>query len=343
MRCGFLFAGIGGFELAAREMGWDLIWSNEIDAYCCKILRQHFDHEIIEADIREVTGNAEPAGLQGSDGVEKSKKFKSRCVDLICGGFPCQPFSGAGRRRGKQDDRYLWPEMLRIIRETQPAWVVGENVAGITSMENSTPFDRWVFNGLDSKAGLRRIYSRHIYRKRQTYVLNEILESLEAEGYQVQAFNIPAAAVGAWHQRQRVWIVGYSGRHGNASERYAGRDKSETKGTQGEIEGARETHGQRVRSESEPTNKDGHGSDASGSRGGQDHGRRKSEQFNEDGAGSWWQTESELRGVPDGLSAELDKDYKHRIKALGNAIVPQVAFEIFRAIEVQEMAQREDF
>ena len=159
-----LFAGIGGFSLAGHWMGWETVDFVEKEPYCQKVLAKNFPNVPIHGDIRDY-------------------KPKEYAADIICGGFPCQPFSSAGKRKGKEDDRFLWPEMLRVIREAKPTFVVGENVAGILSMDNGAVFE-------------------------------EICLSLEDEGYAVQSFIIPAQAVGAPHRRDRVWIVGYSEHNG---------------------------------------------------------------------------------------------------------------------------------
>jgi DNA (cytosine-5)-methyltransferase 1 len=130
-------------------------WQVEIDPFCNRVLAKHWPNVKRYADVKTVR-NLEP-------------------VDLICGGFPCQPFSCAGKRGGKEDDRYLWPEMLRVISEVRPTWVIGENVAGIVNM-----------------------------------ALDQVCADLESKGYEVQAFIIPACAVNAPHRRDRVWIVAYS-------------------------------------------------------------------------------------------------------------------------------------
>lgn len=151
-----LFSGIGGFSVAV-----DAVWPKakhtfcEIDQFCQQIIKKHWPHSKIYADIKKV-------------------KLKRGSADLITGGFPCQPFSQAGKRRGTQDDRHLWPEMLRIIREVRPTWVVGENVVGLISM-----------------------------------ALEQVCLDLEGEGYEVQPFIIPACAVNAPHRRDRVWIVAH--------------------------------------------------------------------------------------------------------------------------------------
>jgi len=150
-----LFSGIGGFDLAAKWIGWDNIFQVEKDPWCQSILAKHFPNTERYLDIKEFRG----------------EKYRGS-VDVISGGFPCQPFSVAGKQKGKEDDRYLWPEMLRVIREIQPTWVVGENVPGIISM-----------------------------------ALDQVCTDLENEGYTVQAFIIPAASVNAIHKRDRVWIL----------------------------------------------------------------------------------------------------------------------------------------
>ena len=161
-----LFTGIGGIDIAAEWAGFKTIGQVERNEYANKILRLRFGdiprwddiHDVSADDVRRKTGVKRPT--------------------LITGGFPCQPFSTAGKRRGKEDDRYLWPEMLRVVSELRPAWVVGENVAGIVSM-----------------------------------ALDDCLSDLEGEGYAVRAFLIPACAVGAWHRRDRVFIVATDARH----------------------------------------------------------------------------------------------------------------------------------
>lgn len=149
-----LFAGIGGFDLGLERAGMQCVGQVEINPFCQRVLAHHWPEVKRIGDIRNVNGTEFGA------------------VDLVCGGFPCQPFSHAGKRRGKEDDRYLWPEMLRVIKAYRPAWVLGENVAGIVSM-----------------------------------ALDTVLSDLEAQGYQCEAFIIPACAVDAKHERKRVYIV----------------------------------------------------------------------------------------------------------------------------------------
>ncbi len=127
MTLGGLFEGIGGFPLAATWAGIKPIWSNEIDPFCCKVLRKNFDHEIIEKDIREIG------------------KHNLKSVDVIAAGVPCQPASIAGQRKGKSDDRWLWGEAIRVISELEPSYVICENPTGILSLDNGKPFNEILF------------------------------------------------------------------------------------------------------------------------------------------------------------------------------------------------------
>lgn len=159
-----LFTGIGGLDLAAEWVGFETVGQCEWADYPTKVLEKHWPDVPRWRDIRSMTKESfyERTGL--------------RTVDVISGGFPCQPFSVAGKRRGSEDDRYLWPEMLRVIEELRPAWVVGENVAGIVNM-----------------------------------ALDTALSDLEAKGYAAGAFIIPACAVDAPHRRDRCVIVANTG------------------------------------------------------------------------------------------------------------------------------------
>lgn len=179
-----LFSGIGGFDLAARWMGWDNTFHCEINPFCLKVLRHHFKEsesyeDIIQTDFR---------------------KWKGK-VDVLSGGFPCQPFSLAGQRRGAEDNRYLLPQMLRAIREIKPTWVVGENVAGILTMVQ--PGTQVEVERSTSLFGEGYTVQEH----RQQYVIETICRDLEQEGYSVQPLLIPACSVGAPHRRDRIWFV----------------------------------------------------------------------------------------------------------------------------------------
>lgn len=160
MRVGSLFSGIGGMDLGLEWAGMEIVWQSEIDEYASAVLQKHWPNVPNLGDIKAI----EPDSLQA--------------VDLVCGGFPCQPFSTAssGRRKGKEDDRYLWPEMLRIVKVVRPSWVLCENVAGIVSM-----------------------------------ALDQVVSDLESSGYEVgEPLEIPACAVGCDHWRARYWVLAYS-------------------------------------------------------------------------------------------------------------------------------------
>ena len=188
-----LFSGIGGFALAAQWAGFKTVAFVEIEPYAQELIKQNFGAVADAARTRCDSLGIQPGGDTGDGSGETGqfsassslpriysdiRKFDGRRfagATLLTGGFPCQPFSQAGKRRGKEDDRYLWPEMLRVIHEARPAWVLGENVAGIVTME-----------------------------------LDRVLSDLEGEGYAVQPLVIPACAVDAKHRRDRVWIVGHA-------------------------------------------------------------------------------------------------------------------------------------
>ena len=165
-------------------MGWENLFHCEINEWCQKVLRFHFPKSIQYDDITR------------TDFTPWRGK-----VDVLTGGFPCQPFSTAGKRRGAEDDRYLWPEMLRAIREIRPAWVIGENVAGITSMVQ--PGSEVT---VESQASLFETSDKETLLE-QEYVIETVCRDLEREGYSVQPILIPACGVGAPHRRDRVWFI----------------------------------------------------------------------------------------------------------------------------------------
>ena len=159
MNHGSLFSGIGGFDLAAEWMGWRNVFHCEFAEFPRKVLHHYWPEAMSYGDITKSTFDVH----RGS-------------IDILTGGFPCQPYSNAGKRQGKDDDRHLWPHMLRVIREVRPRWVVGENVFGLVTWNGGLVFD-------------------------------EVCADLEAEGYTVQPFVLPACAVNAPHRRDRVWFV----------------------------------------------------------------------------------------------------------------------------------------
>lgn len=168
MTFGSLFAGIGGFDLGLERAGMRCAWQVEKDNWCQRVLAKHWPNVPRYGDITKLD-------------YEELER-----ADVICGGFPCQPFSSAGNRSGEADDRFLWPAMFEVIQHVQPAWVIGENVYGLVAGEMEPVFER-------------------------------VCSDLEGEGYDVQAFVIPACAVDAKHRRDRVWIIGYSNQHRESS------------------------------------------------------------------------------------------------------------------------------
>ena len=178
-----LFSGIGGFSLGLHSTGiFDTVKFVEIDKFCQKVLNKNFPDIPIDEDIRNVKG----------------QEFEA---DVITGGFPCQPFSVAGKQKGTNDNRYLWPEMFRLIKEIKPEFVIGENVQGLINLQNGM-------------------------------VLRQVQDDLESEGFEVQCFVIPASGLGAWHKRNRVWIVGHSKHNGLLAAEKRSRDKKINGGTQ---------------------------------------------------------------------------------------------------------------
>jgi DNA (cytosine-5)-methyltransferase 1 len=401
-----LFSGIGGFSLGLESTGFfETIGFVEKDKFCQKVLKKHWSNINIEEDIRNVKG----------------EKYQA---DVVTGGFPCQPFSVAGKRKSTADDRYLWDEMLRVIRETKPRWVIGENVEGIVNINEGM-------------------------------VLRQVLNDLENEGFKSQCIIIPASGIGAWHQRKRIWIIANS-----SSQRSSSQSIGEHRELDKEIKRKKETRDQSTlctsSSCSDVPNTNNNGSyrsqgnatkqssneqkdrlsfrddkdvpntntgfsireneeiqsrgnaitngseDVSNSnswlRGGRgtelksgddregwfytekekqtrEHircktigcnavlgedvpnssvkglqgcsiqhnleGEQRSEELNAKTSSerqqTWWKTQSELCGVPNGVSYELDKDRSNRIKSLGNSIVPQIARQIGLSIMEAEL------
>ena len=294
MRHGSLFSGIGGFDLAAEWMGWENVFHCEWNLFGQRVLHHYWPNAETFTDITKTDFT----------------KY-ANTVDILTGGFPCQPYSSAGKRLGKEDERHLWPEMLRAIREISPSFVVGENVRGLTNWNGGLVFD-------------------------------EVCSELENYGYSVAPVIIPACGVGAPHRRERVWFVAYS--NSNAGRRRpceSGREKRETNS-----DGKPKIY---IRPHTD--GKTGNAADAQQFRleyckeqGGftesQKEAQRQSGNFAKQFKANGWArfpTQPPVCGGDDGLSSELDgitfsKWRAESIKAYGNAIVPQVAYEIFKAI-----------
>ena len=392
-----LFSGIGGFSLGLESTGgFETIAFVEKDDFCQKVLKKHWPNTTIEGDIRNVKGD----------------KYEA---DIITGGFPCQPFSVAGKRKGTDDDRYLWDETIRVVRECKPRWFIGENVEGLININNGV-------------------------------VLRQVQTDLEKEGFEVQCLVIPASGVGAWHQRKRIWIMGYSKHNGRSSTKIKGRnDKtndnsekrknqtSEFKRTSGPINNGNvrmdvtntksighrgwssqeckngewsflqgKQKGRKMGSEIEGCDGDVSNSKSISSNDGRYGNNSEEKQIqlkagressstnvsnsdtrfsigenkeiqtrrtpinngsetlpnsndkrlqglnsesiiqeqklglitnkDDEGRETWWQTQSRICGVPNGVSFELDKARNNRIKSLGNSIVPQIVRQLGFAI-----------
>lgn len=189
LRHGSLFSGIGAAEIAAEMLGWDNVFHCEINPFGRQVLEYWFPNSDSYEDITKTDFS----------------QYKGQ-IDVLTGGFPCQPFSYAGKRGGQTDDRYLWHEMLRVIDQVRPMWVIGENVNGITTMVES-----FEITEVGSESSLFNEGNRvHRYRSEQTFTIERICRDLESKGYSVQPMLIPAAAVGAPHRRDRIFILAYN-------------------------------------------------------------------------------------------------------------------------------------
>lgn len=196
---GSLFSGFDAPSLASFQMGWENVFHCEVNGFCNIILKYWFPNSEHYEDISKTD----------------FKKWRGK-IDILTGGFPCQPFSVAGQRKGTDDNRYLWPQMLRAIQEIQPTWVIGENVAGILTMVQSGE-ETEVANG----CSIFEEDNRKRVLLRQEYVVETICQDLEREGYSIQPILIPACAVGAPHRRDRVWFVAHRTNAGTEDVRRA--------------------------------------------------------------------------------------------------------------------------
>jgi DNA (cytosine-5)-methyltransferase 1 len=324
MRHGSLFSGIGGFELAAEWMGWQNIFHCEWNDFGKQVLKYYWPESISYDDITKTDFT-----------IHRGQ------IDILTGGFPCQPYSQAGKRLGKEDDRHLFPEMLRAIREIAPTWVVGENVRGLVNWNGGLVFD-------------------------------EVQADLEAEGYEVQPFLLPACGVNAPHRRDRVWFVATNTRNysdrlqterglgvdGQLLERREWGKEANRLGDNSQDDNATDTNsnglnecnsnneintsqgGINAFSNINESDGNGNATNTTSTGGGQDIRIRKSRFNHQTSSTNYWSnfpTQSPICQRNDGLPSELDritfsKWRNESIKAYGNAIVPQVALQIFKAI-----------
>jgi DNA (cytosine-5)-methyltransferase 1 len=289
-----LFSGIGGFDLAAEWMGWENLFHCEWNPFGQKVLKHHFPNSISYNDITKTDFS-----------IHRGQ------VDILTGGFPCQPYSTAGLRKGKADERHLFPDMLRCIKEVKPRWIIGENVRGLVSWNGGMVFD-------------------------------EVCDDLEREGYEVQPFLIPAASVNAPHQRQRIWFVAYSNNNGTHTR--FGQVQSEN----GEVpKWNNYAEFSNSNSSIDVTNSNCNIIQARQIEGilAKQSKQKQTRRFSNECLQNNWinfPTKPPICGGDDGISRELDnitfsKWRNESIKAYGNAIVPQVAHQIFKAIQEFEL------
>ena len=371
MTHGSLFSGIGAAEIAAEMLGWDNVFHCEINPFGRKVLEYWFPNSDSYEDITQTDFSS----------------YRGK-IDVLTGGFPCQPFSYAGKRGGQTDDRYLWHEMLRVIDQVRPMWVIGENVNGITTMVESFEIAE-----MGSESSLfnegNGVYR---YRSEQTFTIERICRDLESKGYSVQPMLIPAAAVGAPHRRDRIFIIAYNVADSDCSYdlRESGEyeSKSREEGVSKQNEVRKPGKSNHVRSETEGTltntysnrrNKvhqylqselaDGAESLSNGREWNVadtiSEGLERKDQSRSDKGGKWMQIwrdatgnnskdagdmlpEERWKGFPtispvhrgnDGLPFDVDnltisfsKWRTESLKAYGNAIVPQVIYQIMKVI-----------
>ena len=284
-----LFSGLGGFSLGLEATGgFETVAFCDIEKFSRKVLKKHWPNVKQYKDIKELT-------------YEQIKEDTLAPIDIVTGGYPCQPFSIAGSQRGEKDKRHLWPDMFRIVKECKPTWVIGENVSGHIKL------------GLDT-----------------------VLQDLESEGYSVRAFSISASSIGANHQRERVWIIAHSNmentrQHGRRIESTW---DTESIGPRTSEETERSPNSDKVNGSSERASLVGKSSDTN-SQGLQ--GRRSEQQLRENETerptswDSWWESEPSVGRVANGIPHRVD-----RLKGLGNSLVPAIPFIIGQSILREE-------
>lgn len=339
-----LFTGIGGIDLAAEWAGFTTIGQCEWADYPTKVLEKHWPDVPRWRDIREVTAES------------FYKKTGNKTITIITGGFPCQPFSTAGNRKGDKDDRYLWPEMLRVISQLKPTWVIGENVSGIVSMAQS-----------DCRIEME---NETVICKESEMVLETIRKDFERIGYESQPILIPACSVGARHRRDRVFILGYSKHNGTFTSedgRSIGKEhvswrleesqpQAEKKSREPErassiskdvayTNNGRHIHRQTTKQSTETrqhaqcefisSSDDVANSNSERLQRRTDTGEKcgKRKKFNDkqfsgcSNGNRWWSTEPSVGRVANGIPNRVD-----RLKCLGNAVVPYQVYPILQAI-----------
>jgi DNA (cytosine-5)-methyltransferase 1 len=267
MRHGSLFSGIGGFDLAAEWMEWENVFHCEWKEFNQTVLKYYWPDAISYSDITKTDFS-----------IHRGQ------IDILTGGFPCQPYSLAGSRKGKEDNRHLWPEMLRAIREIKPRWIVGENVPGIITWNKGMVFE-------------------------------EIQAELESEGYKIQPVSLPAIGIGADHIRERIWFVAHSASMGWQDV------QNNIRGSKDQVTISKGDWSQRERWEKKANELDPSGNTF----------LRFQEMY----------SEPPIFNVDDGLPFKLDgitvpKWIEETHTSGGNAIMPQVALEIFKAIKETE-------
>jgi len=304
-----LFSGIGGFSLGLEATGaFETVAFCDYDPYCQKVLRKHWPWVTIYDDVKELNN-------------EKLQANGHTKIDIITGGYPCQPFSIAGRKKGEQDPRHVWPEMFRLVKELRPTWVIGENVSGHIKL------------GLDT-----------------------VLENLESEGYSTRAFSISASSIGANHQRERVWILAHSGCTQHEGTLFRSQDENETRKenayqferpsqtsqfdvadtksvssddrTKYEHTQESDEKGQ-VRSEVGGVSSND--ADTNSERLERRWSQRELRESQEEGQVSWtqwWQSEPNVGRVAHGVPKRVD-----RLKSLGNSLVPMIPYCIGMSIK----------
>lgn len=283
-----LFSGIGGFSLGLERAGpFRTVAFCEREPFCQAVLKKHWPNTPIYDDVRTI-----PTDRLGR-------------IDLVCGGFPCQPWSVAGQQRGAEDDRDLWPVMASLIKKLRPRWVIGENVRGF----------------INEPLGLKRS-----------------LSDLESIGYQAAPFVIPACAVDAKHRRDRVWIIAYTNSNsepdGSINERTRSGElvaDADNRHRSRKIKGVLDQPNRQTSNRSPRSGQDVADATSTRLEGAEREkykgGRKRFASSSYSEQSNWWQAEPNVGRVADGVPRRVD-----RLRALGNAVVPQVVEQIGKAI-----------